>query len=320
MVEYDSPWKDALDEYLPAFMELFFPAAQREIDWTRGYEILDTELQQIVRDAELGMRRVDRLFKVWRTSGEEAWILIHIEIQNQRDTGLPKRMFVYHYRIFDKFDREPVSLAILGDENPTWRPDRFAYNNWGCELGFAYPVVKLLDYRAREAELEASENPFAIVLLAHLKSQETRGDAESRRAWKFRLVRALYQRGYDGRKIRRLFSFIDWVLELPKPLELEFWNDVQTLEGEKKMEYVLSIERFAMEKGLQKGLEQGRATGVREGLLEGIEGLLEVKFGAEGLALLPKIRELDDVPRLRVVFQAIKTAVTIDEVREELKS
>src|SRR5688572_23161329 len=111
MGEYDSPWKNALDEYLPAFMELFFPAAQREIDWTRGYEILDTELQQIVRDAELGMRRVDRLFKVWRTSGEEAWILIHIEIQSQRDAGLPKRMFVYHYRIFDKFDREPVSLA-----------------------------------------------------------------------------------------------------------------------------------------------------------------------------------------------------------------
>src|SRR5688500_12566646 len=98
-------------------MAFFFPQAHGEIDWTRGYEILDTELSQIVRDAELGPRRVDRLFKVWRASGEEAWILIHIEVQNQRDAGLPKRMFDYHYRIFDKFDREPVSLAILGDDN-----------------------------------------------------------------------------------------------------------------------------------------------------------------------------------------------------------
>ncbi len=31
-----------------------------------------------------------------------------------------------------------------------------------------YPVIKLLDWRARDAELAASMNPFAVVVRAHL--------------------------------------------------------------------------------------------------------------------------------------------------------
>ena len=47
MTDYDSPWKEMLDGYFPAFMAFFFPEAYRDIDWDRGYESLDKELQQI---------------------------------------------------------------------------------------------------------------------------------------------------------------------------------------------------------------------------------------------------------------------------------
>src|SRR5215813_12067143 len=65
MADYDSFWKEMLDGYFPAFMAFFFPAAAAEIDWSRGYESLDTELQQIVRDAALGTRLADKLIRVW---------------------------------------------------------------------------------------------------------------------------------------------------------------------------------------------------------------------------------------------------------------
>lgn len=58
-------------------------------------------------------------------------------------------------------------------------------------MGFEFPVVKLLDYRERWAELEESQNPFATVVMAHLKAQETRHADEERKAWKFNLVRRL---------------------------------------------------------------------------------------------------------------------------------
>jgi hypothetical protein len=56
--DYDSPWKEALDAYFEPFVALLFPQVHRQIDWARGYESLDKEFQQVVREAEIGGRRV----------------------------------------------------------------------------------------------------------------------------------------------------------------------------------------------------------------------------------------------------------------------
>src|SRR5439155_15884091 len=45
--DYDSPWKEALDYFLPAFLEFFVPRVHELIDWERGYQSLDKELQQV---------------------------------------------------------------------------------------------------------------------------------------------------------------------------------------------------------------------------------------------------------------------------------
>jgi hypothetical protein len=42
-------------------------------------------------------------------------------------------------------------------------------------------VAKLTDYQSNWAELERSRNPFAIAVMAHLKTRETRGEPENRR-------------------------------------------------------------------------------------------------------------------------------------------
>ncbi|KYC38546.1 hypothetical protein WA1_35765 [Scytonema hofmannii PCC 7110] len=69
---YDSPWKEALELYFEAFIDFFFPQAYTNIDWQRGYEFLDKEFQQIVREAEVGKLFVDKLVKVWRRDEEQA--------------------------------------------------------------------------------------------------------------------------------------------------------------------------------------------------------------------------------------------------------
>ncbi len=121
MPDYDSPWKDALDFFFEAFLELFFPEAHADIDWSRECESLDKELQQIAPEAEIGRRYVDKLVKVWLTSGEEQWVLVHIEVQMSEDRKFPWWMYVYNCRLFDKYNREVASFAVLGDDNPDWR-------------------------------------------------------------------------------------------------------------------------------------------------------------------------------------------------------
>jgi hypothetical protein len=220
--------------------------------------------------------------------------------EGQEEADFGRRMYVCNYRLFDRYNRLVVSLAVLADERPGWRPDRFGYSLWGCTVGFQFPVVKLLDYAAEEANLEASANPFAAVVLAHLKTQQTRQDPETRRAWKLRLVKGLHERGLGAPDIGHLFRFIDWMMDLPANLDEQFWQEVHQYEEEKRMPYITSVERI----------------GIKKGLLEGIELGLELKFGAEGLKLLPEIRELTNHEVLRAVLQAIKTAKTPDELRQ----
>src|SRR5881409_1875509 len=100
--DYDSPWKEALEQYFPDFLAFFFPLVHAEIAWEHGYEFLDTELERVVRDATIGRRYADKLVKVFLRAGQETWLLIHVEIQGYPDPDFAQRMFVYYYRIFDR--------------------------------------------------------------------------------------------------------------------------------------------------------------------------------------------------------------------------
>lgn len=64
--DYDSPWKEAFTEYLEHAVALFLPAVHPQIDWSRGHDVLDKELQQATHDAALGRRLADLLVRVWR--------------------------------------------------------------------------------------------------------------------------------------------------------------------------------------------------------------------------------------------------------------
>ncbi|MEH1817768.1 MAG: cytosolic protein [Nostoc sp.] len=302
--EYDSPWKQILQLYFEDFMLFFFPQAHREIDWTRQPEFLDKELEQVVRDAELGKRLADKLVKIYRIGGEESWILIHLEIQSQSESDFSERMFTYNYRIYDRYKRSVASLAILGDEQVNWRPNRFGYELFGTKVEFQFPIVKLLDYQQRQSELEASRNPLATVVMAHLAALQTLSDRLQRKQQKLSLVRRLYQQGFEREDVLNLLAFVDWVLTLPSDLEGEFLFEVEQLEAEQRMQYVTSFER----------------SGIRLGLLEGIELGLKLRFGTVGLSLLPSISTIEDVEQLRAILSGLETVSTISELRQIYQS
>jgi hypothetical protein len=121
----------------------------------------------------------------------------------------------------------------------------------------------------------------------------------------------LYDRGYKREEVIGLYRFIDWVMSLPAGLEEAYWEKVREYEEEVRMPYITSVERIGMKKGLEEGLQQG----IREGLLAGIELGLELKFGSEGLRLLPEIYKIEDVDVLRAIHEGLKTVVTVEEMQ-----
>ena len=138
-----------------------------------------------------------------------------------------------------------------------------------------------------------------------------------RRAWKFRLVKGLYERKLTKDDILELFRLLDWILNLPDELQEQFREDVHQYEQEKHMPYLSSLERMALEEGRKKGRAEGREEGLRAGR-EGVALALEAKFGQTGRKLLARVRQVNDVAELRRLAKIIKTSKTADEVGRHL--
>jgi len=51
--EYDSPWKIALERYFPEFIAFFFPDVYNQIDWSGGYQFLDSDYSDLSDYSEL---------------------------------------------------------------------------------------------------------------------------------------------------------------------------------------------------------------------------------------------------------------------------
>ncbi|MCS0607379.1 DUF4351 domain-containing protein [Massilia solisilvae] len=273
--DYDTPWKDALTRYFPEFIAFYFPAAYRAIDWALPHVFLEQELAQVVHDAEIGKRRVDKLVRVALLDGADEWVLVHVDVQGNYDKSFAERIFVYNYRIYDRYRRPVASLVVLADGSATWTPDGFSYSVLGCAMGIRFPAAKLSAFAPRLEQLLGDENVFALVTAAHLLTQQTRGQHVQRRDAKFRLARLLYERKWDKQRIIDLFSVIDWMMYLPPEFETQLMDDINSLEKERGMPYMNSFER----RGLERGREEGREEGRKEALSELLSRQLEKRFG-----------------------------------------
>lgn len=304
--DYDNPWKSAIDGYLPDFMAFYFPNAHANINWEVGYESLDNELPALVRDAELGNRYADKLVKVTTIDGKQDIVYIHIEVQGQPDNDFSKRMYTYNYRIYDKFGQFPVSLAVLADENESWKPTSFNQEQWGCRMDFVFPVAKLTDYQRQLDDLMASDNPFAILTAAHFLTKRTKHDMNERLQVKLKLAKLLYQKGWDKQEVIEFFRVIDWLMRLPEALTRQFQQNLADYEQESKMRYITSIERLAMQDGVQQGK------------LEGFASVLEIQIRAKfhdanDADFMPKLHAADQEDLMRYSVQLL-SATTLEQV------
>ncbi len=142
----------------------------------------------------------------------------------------------------------------------------------------------MLDLGQDWEALVNNRNPFATVVMAHLKAHQTRNNRQERLEWKLSLTRRLYQQGYQRQDVINLFRFIDWLMSLPKNLEQEFWREIRQLEEETRMPYITSVERLGIEQGIEQGMQREGATLVLR--------LLNRRFGQVTTSVEKQIRQL----------------------------
>jgi hypothetical protein len=299
IANYDETWKEVIGDYFDSFLALFYPEIYQQIDWTKNPISLDKELEQITASADSKTRHADKLFQVWLLDHQEIWILIHIEVQSQYDKEFSQRMFIYNYRAFDLYQKPVISLAILGDETKNWRPSSYQYGLGSSQLIFNFSSVKLLDYQWEE--LEQSNNIFAIVVMAHLKTKATNSNLSAREQWKWNLARLLYERGYNRKEIVDLYKVIDLMMALPPDLQLSFEEKLVNYQEERKMPLLTNIEQRAIEQTTKQTLKQN------------IIKLMQVRFGNIPENLVASINQIDDTSFLEQIFIS---AINISSVED----
>ncbi|MDI6794513.1 MAG: transposase, partial [bacterium] len=77
---FDEAWKKIIERFFPQLLRFFVPDLYEDVDFSKGITFLDKEMEQLSKRSVKGAKYVDKLAKVYLKSGEEQWILVHIEV------------------------------------------------------------------------------------------------------------------------------------------------------------------------------------------------------------------------------------------------
>jgi len=299
----DILWKTVLEDVFDDFLRFFIPDADRFLDLSRGVEYLDKELDQLFppEEDEYKPRYVDKLAKVYTRSGAEEWILVHVEVQGYKDNHFAKRMFQYYTRIWDKYDRSVVAMAIFTDPEPGFHPKAFEQSFLGTSVCYTYNTYKVMDQP--EATLAENPNPFAIVawtVQAALKRSKITG--QELYDLKLSIARRLVTRRIDKAKIGKIMDFLRYYVRFENAeLGANFDREIAVItENSASMGIQEFLLHRAKKEGVQEGVQKGRELGRQESIHELIRNQLRKKQFTPG-----QIAEIFDQPLALVL--ALKT-------------
>ncbi len=307
-------------------LERVHPALAGLIDRSRKVRFLDKELRALLGHSPRPRQHVDVLAEVPLKGAGLDWLLTHLEVQCGKVLHFAQRMLFYHAALVRRFGRPVMSLAILADPDPQWRPTELTSGIGGIGTRFEFPICKLSDFT--DAELESDPNPVNLVILAERVLRRHRKDAVARREGKLALFRrmaaVLESKRYSQEQRLVLTRVLDWSIPLPESEERVFLEQLRQMEGDTPMTYLTTFERHArregleeglgkgLEKGLEKGLKKGRQEGQKDGVRLGWEEALKALVAARFPDWKPSwnlhLENINDADRLRQWHRLVMSA------------
>ena len=246
-------------------------------------EILDSEFQWISRESDVLIRAQSEQY------GE---FLALNELQLRYKTEMPRRMRAYISLAEEKYNLPvyPVLINILKvseTEIPTSYQSEFA----GITARQDYRVINLWEV---DANLAFEENlssllPFVPIL---------KDGAEEL------IVQQALQKLRADENLNQLETvlafFATFVIDSALVKQIMRW-DMAILSESPWYQQILG-------------------EGERRGIISGIEVALEIKFGNEGLQLMPQISQITDLEQLKVIQRGVKTVNSLEELQRLINS
>jgi hypothetical protein len=218
IIDFDGTWKAIIAEFFEDFMAFFLPDIHRQIDYAASFEFLEQELYHIMETFGYTKRITDKLVKVHLKTGELSWILLHLEVQSYFETDFNKRMFLLYSWIYGKFDQKIAALAIYTGSPVPVQFHYFEQELFGTKLRYDFNTYRVM--QQDEAALKASDNIFALFVLANKYVNQTRDEAKypERLRLKEQIFELALAKKIDLEKTWRFLIFVQKIMLLPNDL------------------------------------------------------------------------------------------------------
>jgi hypothetical protein len=264
--KYDILWKGMLERVFDDFLRFVFPNADQRFDMKKGFTYLDKELAELNHHPEEApdTKFVDKLVQVYTRSGKTKYLLVHVEVQGDYDKTFTSRMFKYFYRVYDHYHQPVLPVAVFSGGGGKRMGNQFHLEDDGMSLTYEFNTLDINEFT--DAELKASDNPFAGVLLV-AKGLTISGKARDEKLLnqKVSLAKHLYSKGFEKQKIEGIFGFIKNYVLFDKPeYNLIFNKEIDHLTGKKNtMDIIEQVAEIRAKEALEKGRHEGDEKAVK---------------------------------------------------------
>ncbi|MBC7347636.1 MAG: Rpn family recombination-promoting nuclease/putative transposase [Clostridia bacterium] len=296
-IDHDRLFKELLETFFAAFMELFFPEASRAIDFGH-VKFLQ---QEVFTDLTAGEKHEVDILVETRLKDEPGLILVHIEPQAYVQKEFAERMYIYFSRLYEKYRRRILPVAVFAYDQARDEPDTFS-------LGFSF--LDVLRFRFYKLELKKlywrdfiqSDNPVAAALLSKMGFLP-----EEKVRVRIEFLRMLTRMKLDPARMELIAAFFETYLKLSPQEEEEFDRQLGSVD-QKEVEAIMQLTTSWHEKGRMEGRTEGVELGKLEETRTAILDFLESRFGecpAWVATSLEGLKELEQLKKLRrEVFKA----------------
>ncbi|WP_052566812.1 hypothetical protein [Candidatus Magnetobacterium casense] len=280
-------------------------APRRFLKLLTGY---DTGKFIDIQFPDIQIREVDILIELPDSN------IAHIEMQSSNDSDMLGRMYLYSGFIYNQYKKLPLQIVLYIGNKPLNMKSSMKFKR----IKYSY---ELIDARTLDGnQLIDSDDPDDIILAILCRFDDADVMIKRILAKLYRLQprkrenyirKFLYLAG-----LRNLAAKVKQeVLNMPITIDLdeyEFFKDIFT-KGELKGRQEGELK--GRQEGELKGRQEGELKGELKGKLEGIEGMLEIKYGPEGLELMDMLRGIDKVDRLDEFRALIKRSTSVAQLR-----
>jgi hypothetical protein len=199
-------------------------------------------------------------------------ILLHLEIQGDKEHHFPTRLFEYGYKLYDRHRLPILPLVVLSDDHHAWRPEAFEMKILGhTTIRYDFLSAKLLDWKGQEAQRLESTNPFENLIAIYLEARRTRRSPTARLKTKLGLFKHLLEKSWGKEDILSFATFLDGVMRLSEGLALQYHHEVIEREKEMNVHYLTHAEYFGHQEGIKEGIYQANRENAKRMLQQGAD-------------------------------------------------